>query len=88
MNRQNKINALDEAFKGNLKNLAKIKAEQQNVSCMVIIHNDIYRISGIYPKLPKHEIFLNRDLTAAEYKDFLKTMPQSFNEITIHKPSK
>ena len=88
MNRQNKIKALDEAFKGNLSNLAKIKAEQQNVSCMVIIDNGIYRINSIYPKLPKYEIFLNRDLTAAEYKDFLKEMPKSFNEITIRKPSK
>lgn len=88
MNRQNKINALNEAFKGNLSSLAKIKAQQENVSCLVFIHNDIYRINGIYPKLPKHEMYLDRDLTAAEYKEFLKEMPKSFNEITIRKPSK
>jgi hypothetical protein len=88
MNRQNKINALDEAFKGNLKSIAKIKAKQENLTCMVFVHNDIYRISSIYPKLPKYDMYLDRDLTAAEYKEFLKEMPQSFNSITIHKPSK
>lgn len=75
MNRQNKINALDEAFKGNLRNLAKIKAQQQqeNVSCLVIVDNGTYRINSIYPKLPKQDFFLNRDLTESEYKDFLET---------------
>jgi hypothetical protein len=87
MNRQNKINALDEAFKGNLKSLAKIKAKHQEVNCIIFVHNDIYRISSIYPKLPKYEIYLDRDLTAGEYEDFLKKMPLLLNKIFIHKPS-
>jgi hypothetical protein len=87
MNRQNKINALDEAFKGNLKSISKIKAKQENLTCMVFVHNDIYRISSIYPKLPKYDMYLDRDLTSAEYKEFLKEMPQLFNSIIIHKPS-
>jgi hypothetical protein len=84
MNRQNKIRALDEAFKGNLLNLAKIKAQEQHekVNCLVIIHNNIYRISSIFPKLPKHETFLNRDLTESEYKAFLAmfSLPSENNE--------
>lgn len=73
MKRQNKINALDEAFKGNLRNLAKVKAQQQqeNVSCLVIVDNGTYRINSIYPKFPKQEKFLDRDLTESEYKEFL-----------------
>ncbi len=75
MNRQNKIKALDEAFKGNLLNLSKIKAKQQqeNVNCLVIVDNGTYRINSIFPKLPPQEKFLDRDLTATEYKEFLET---------------
>lgn len=75
MNRQSKIKALDEAFKGNLSSLAKVKAQQQqeNVSCLVIVDNGTYRINSIFPKLPPQEKFLDRDLTATEYKEFLET---------------
>ena len=75
MNRQSKIKALDEAFKGNLSSLAKVKAQQQqeNVSCLVIVNNGTYRINSIFPKLPPQEKFLDRDLTATEYKEFLET---------------
>lgn len=84
MNRQSKIKALDEAFKGNLSSLTKVKAQEQQVkvNCLVIVDNGTYRINSIYPKLAKHEMFLDRDLTESEYKAFLAmfSLPSENNE--------